>query len=54
MEEYPECVRFDENSGYYRVDYIKVVPILLQGIKEQGLKIKSLEDDIEEIKQKLQ
>ena len=32
---YPEMVRDDSQSGYLRVDYRSMIPILLEAIKEQ-------------------
>ena len=59
LEVYPYAVK-EGKSGYYGVDYSKVVPLLLQGIKDHQDTISSLrtefnelKNEVEEIKQEL-
>ena len=40
---YPEMVRDDGQSGYLRVDYRSMIPILLEAIKEQQTRIDTLQ-----------
>ena len=59
MEVYPYAVK-EGKSGYFGVDYSKVVPLLLQGIKEQQdsiltlkTELSDLRNDVEEIRKEL-
>lgn len=48
----PEAVQIDENTGTYSVNYIMLIPILVEAIKEQQLKIALLEQQIIELQNK--
>ena len=45
----PEIVQTRDN-GYMAVKYEKIVPLLIEGIKEQQTQIEELKQQIEEIK----
>ena len=45
----PEVVT-TRNSGYKAVKYEKMIPLLIEGIKEQQTQIEELKQQIEEIK----
>ncbi|MGR5159350.1 tail fiber domain-containing protein [Vibrio owensii] len=45
---YPEMVRDDSQSGYLRVDYRSMIPILLEVIKEQQTLIDMLQSMFDE------
>lgn len=45
MELVPEAVTLQEN-GYYSVDYARLVPLLIEGMKEQQQRIEKLEETI--------
>lgn len=47
----PEVV--NEKDGYKGVDYAKLVPLLIEAIKEQNKKIETMERQIEELKTRL-
>ena len=49
MEIYPELVKKDEN-GFYSVNYIEFIPILISVVQEQNEKIRTLEKIISELK----
>ena len=53
LEVYPYAVK-EGKSGYYGVDYSKVVPLLLQGIKEQQDSIVVLRTELDELKQEVE
>ena len=46
----PEVV--DEKDGYKGVDYAKLVPLLIEAIKEQNQKISQLQQEIDELKRR--
>lgn len=46
---YPELVHTDEN-GYKTVDYVKLIPILTEAIKQQQLMITDLQKEITELR----
>lgn len=46
---YPEFVQLNAN-GYYSVNYMEMIPILAQGIKEQQEEINDLKKEIAELK----
>jgi hypothetical protein len=50
-EFYPYALKKAKN-GFYGVDYIKIIPLLLAGIKEQNEIIEELTRQIEQIKEK--
>ncbi len=43
----------DNVSGYYSVDYISLIPILIKGIQEQQTTIESQNEEIEELKERV-
>jgi hypothetical protein len=45
---FPEVVYQDE-SGYYGIDYFKLNAVLVEGIKQQQTSIDNIEDKIQEI-----
>ena len=45
---YPEMVRDDSQSGYLRVDYRSMIPVLLEAIKEQQTRIDMLQSMFDE------
>ena len=47
----PSAVRKNE-KGYLAVDYSKLIPVLLESVKDQQEKIKSLEEKIESLEEK--
>ena len=49
MKIYPEIVT-EGKDGYLTVDYPKLIPILVEAIKEQNFEIKSLKKELNEIK----
>jgi hypothetical protein len=48
----PEAVKLDENTGTYSVNYIMLIPILVEALKEQQLKIEQLDAKILELQNK--
>lgn len=42
----PEAVKQDEQTGYYSVNYIAIIPMLVEAIKAQQARIDSLEQQI--------
>jgi hypothetical protein len=48
----PEAVKVDEKNGTYSVNYIMLIPVLVEAVKEQQTKIAELEQKITELKQK--
>lgn len=49
---YPNLVNKD-NKGYYAVNYIEFIPLLLQALKEEDQKINLLQNELNELKSKL-
>ncbi len=47
---YPELVSSDEN-GYKTVDYVKLIPVLVEALKEQQLMIINLQQHVENLEQ---
>ena len=47
----PEAVK-DRDSGYKGVQYDKIIPLLIEGIKELTKKTKKLEKEIKKLKHK--
>lgn len=45
----PEAVVYNSESGLYGIDYIKLVPLLVEAIKEQQVQINELKSTIEKI-----
>ena len=45
----PEAVQIDENTGTYGVNYIMLIPIMVEALKEQQIKIAQLEQKITEL-----
>lgn len=48
----PEAVKLDENTGIYSINYIMLIPILVEALKEQQLKIEQLDAKILELQNK--
>lgn len=46
----PQAVRKDDSTGTYSVNYIAIIPILVEAIKEQQKKIEELESILNELK----
>jgi len=46
----PEVVTYDDSTDIYGIDYIKVVPVLVEAIKEQNSQIEMLQAEIEQLK----
>ena len=53
MEVYPHAVK-EGKSGYFGVDYSKVIPLLLEGIKEHKDTISSLRTELNDLKQEVE
>jgi len=49
---FPEMVKKIDARGYKGVDYVKLIPVLLEGIKEQQKQLNELRKMIEELKRK--
>ena len=49
MEEFPELVQQDKNTGLYAVDYQGFIPILLEAYKEQEEEIRKLKRKINKV-----
>lgn len=49
---YPELVK-EANDGYLKVDYIGLIPVLVEAIKEQQVQIDDLSNEIEGLKQEI-
>ena len=43
---FPELVKYDEESGLKSVDYIGVIPVLVEAVKEQQTTINRLEEEV--------
>ncbi len=52
QKEFPEIVKKDE-QGYLGVDYIKLIPLLIEAVKEQQESIAILKDENEKLKETL-
>ncbi len=50
---FPEMVKTIDSNGYKGVDYIKLIPVLIESIKEQQQQIEILKTENKEIKQLL-
>jgi len=48
----PQLV-FTDDKGYKAVDYTKLVPLLIEGIKEQQKQIETSKDEVEKLKQQV-
>jgi hypothetical protein len=46
----PEAVHYVDSTGIYGIDYTRVIPVLVEAIKEQQLIIESLQSEIKELK----
>ena len=49
-EEIPELTNYDDSTDVYTVNYIEVIPLLVEAVKEQQQLIEELEADIKENK----
>lgn len=45
-EVFPEVVSLDSTSNYYSVNYVKLIPVLIEAIKEQQVQIEELKKQI--------
>jgi len=45
----PEVVMEDENNGLLAIDYVKIIPVLVEAIKEQNIKITALEAQVKQL-----
>jgi hypothetical protein len=45
-EVFPEVVSLDSTSNYYSVNYVKLIPVLIEAIKEQQVQIEDLKKQI--------
>ncbi|KPA13942.1 conserved hypothetical protein, secreted [Candidatus Magnetomorum sp. HK-1] len=50
QEIFPELVKEDD-SGYLSVNYIGLIPVLIEAVKEQQVNLKSINQEIEKLKQ---
>ena len=48
-EYYPELVR-EDNDGYLSIDYLGLIPVLVEALKEQSEKVEELENELVNIK----
>lgn len=48
----PEAVRLDESTGTYSVNYIMLIPLLVESLKEQQAKINELEEKLRNVTDK--
>lgn len=46
----PEVVEYDDSTDIYTMDYTKIIPVLVEAIKEQQTIIVSLQSEIQELK----
>lgn len=46
-EVYPEVVSLDSATNYYSVNYVKLIPVLIEAIKEQQAQIEELKKQIQ-------
>jgi len=46
MEIYPDLVKFDEDAQLHGVNYIGLIPILVEAIKEQQVQIEALQETV--------
>lgn len=44
---FPEAVSYDEEFDIYSVNYVKLIPVLVEALKEQQVQIESLQKDVE-------
>jgi hypothetical protein len=50
QKQIPEIVSINSNTGYYAVEYAKLVPILIEAIKDQQTELDSLQIEISNLK----
>ncbi|MCK5168256.1 MAG: tail fiber domain-containing protein [Bacteroidales bacterium] len=46
----PEVVEYDDSADVYTMDYTKIIPVLVEAMKEQQVIIESLQSEIQELK----
>jgi len=51
QKEFPEMVQRQEN-GYLAVDYIQLIPVMIESIKELNIEIENLKNTIENLTNK--
>lgn len=51
-EIFPDLVKMDD-SGYYAINYVEFIPLLLQSLKEEDQKVKDLETRIADLESKI-
>jgi hypothetical protein len=49
----PEVVRYDEINDIYSMEYSSIIPVLVEGIKEQQQEIELLKEQLEKLKNEL-
>lgn len=49
----PESVRYDEINDIYSMEYTAIIPVLVEGMKEQQLQIEQLKQELAELKNEL-
>jgi hypothetical protein len=49
-EVFPELVKYDEKNDAYSVDYIGMIPVLVEAVKEQQSLIEELQYEVENLK----
>jgi hypothetical protein len=49
----PECVRYDELNDIYSMEYTAIIPVLVEGIKEQQEMIKAQQLEIESLEKQI-
>jgi len=42
----PEAVKQDEQTGYYNINYIAIIPVLVEAIKAQQVRIDTIQQQI--------
>jgi hypothetical protein len=45
-EVFPEVVSLDSTTNYYSVNYVKLIPVLIEAVKEQQAQIEELKKQI--------
>jgi hypothetical protein len=48
----PEAVNYDDSTDIYGINYTRIIPVLVEAIKEQQLAIETLNSELEKLKRK--